>query len=316
MDPIFPTAEIISDAHDRIREWVHKTPVITSTTIDEICNATIYFKCENLQKIGAFKIRGAINTVMQLTQKEKQRGIATHSSGNHAQGVALAAKLFELHAHVVMPSNSPLSKINAVKNYGAEITFCEPTPNARQEVLGEIIEKSGATMIHPYDDYRIIAGQATVAKELIEEIGGLDVILCPIGGGGLASGTVLSANYFGKGIEVVGAEPEGAQDAYLSLAEGDIVPVDHPSSIADGLLSTICPTTYQIIANNIKAIITVSESEIISAMKFIWERMKVVVEPSAAVPFAALLKSKTIFENKKIGIILTGGNVDLGSLPF
>ncbi|MDJ1483882.1 threonine/serine dehydratase [Cytophagaceae bacterium YF14B1] len=311
-----PTKEIIEEAHTRIRPFIHQTPVLTSHTVNEISGAEVYFKCENLQKIGAFKIRGGINAVLQLSEEERQKGVATHSSGNHAQAIAYAAREVGCKAYIVMPENAPEIKKKAVAGYGAEIIFCKPTLQAREEALNEVVKRTGATFVHPFNNYHVIAGQATAAKELIEEIPDLDSILAPVGGGGLLSGTALSVHYFSPKTIVIAGEPEGAQDAYLSLQEGKIVSAPYIKTIADGLLTNLGDKTFPLIQKYVKSIVTVTDEEIIAAMRLVWERMKVVVEPSGVVPLAALLKEKELFKGKKVGIIFSGGNVDLGNLPF
>jgi len=311
-----PHKGIIEEAHNRIRPIIHKTPVLTSSQLDKMSGANIFFKCENFQKVGAFKFRGACNAVFSLASEELEKGVVTHSSGNHAQALALAAKIKGVPAFIIMPENAPVVKIDAVKGYGAEIVFCQPTLEARESTTEEVIKRTGATFIHPYNDFRIIAGQATTAKELIEEVDKLDAIITPVGGGGLLSGTALSAKYFGNNLNVYAAEPKGADDAFRSLQAGKIVPSANPDTIADGLLTSLGEKTFEIIQNEVKEIICVSDSEIIEAMKLLWERMKIVVEPSSAVPFAAILKEKDKFQNKQVGVILTGGNVDLSKLPF
>ncbi len=313
-----PDKSIIEQAHKRISPFIHRTPVFTSRQLDEMVGAgsSLYFKCENFQKVGAFKFRGACNAVFSLSQEELEKGVVTHSSGNHAQALALAAKMKDIPAFIVMPENAPIVKINAVKGYGAEIIFCTPTLEARESTTEGVIEKTGATFIHPYNDYRIIAGQGTAAKELIEEVKNLEVLITPVGGGGLLAGSALSAKYFGEEIEVMAGEPSGADDAYRSLKTGEIVPSEHPDTIADGLLTSLGEKNFPIIRDEVKEIICVSDDEIVAAMKLLWERMKIVVEPSGAVPFAAVLKRREEFKNKSIGIILSGGNVDLSRLPF
>lgn len=311
-----PTSDTIKQAHERIKPFIHHTPVMTCRSIDTISGAKVYFKCENFQKVGAFKFRGATNAVLSLTGEEKQRGVATHSSGNHAQGLALAAKMQGIRAYIVMPQNAPTVKRKAVEGYGAEVIPCEPTLRSREETLQKVVEETGAIEIHPFDDYRIIAGQATAAKELIEDEGDFDFIMTPVGGGGLLSGTALSCFYWSPGTKVIAGEPTGADDAYHSLKAGTIIPCEKPATIADGLLTTLSEKTFEIIKKHVNDIITVTDQEIVAAMRMIWERMKIIIEPSCAVPFAALLKSRDMFKDKKVGIILTGGNVDLGNLPF
>ncbi len=302
--------EQIEEAHNRIRQYVHRTPVMTSDLLNEAAGCRLFFKCENFQKIGAFKIRGAMNAALQIPHDKLMNGLATHSSGNHAQAIALAAKLLGIKAYIVMPDNSPEVKINAVKGYGAEITFCEPTLKAREDTMKIVLDRTGAEFIHPYNDERIIAGQATCAKELIEDTDTLDYITAPVGGGGLLSGTSLSAKYFGNGINVYAGEPEGAADAVLSFKSGKVENAPYINTIADGLLTTLGDVTLKIVRENVCDILTVNDDEIISAMRLIYERLKIVVEPSAAVPFAAVLKNKELFKCKNAGIILSGGNVD------
>lgn len=311
-----PTAQDIQDASNRIRPYVHSTPVLTCQTIATMAGCELFFKCENFQKIGAFKMRGATNAVLQLTDVEKAKGVTTHSSGNHAQALALAAKNAGVKARIVMPNTSPQVKQDAVASYGAEIIFCEPTLSAREAAVQKVMSETGSVLIHPYNDYRIIAGQATCAKELIEEVTDLDVIIAPVGGGGLLSGTALSAHFFGNNMTIIGAEPENANDAYLSLKSGTLQPINNPTTVADGLRTALGDKGFGIIKEHVADIITVTEEEIIQAMRLIWERMKIVIEPSSAVPLAAVLKSKDRFYNNRVGIIISGGNVDLKKLPF
>ena len=305
------TAEDIIKAHERIKPFIHKTPVLTSKTINKLTGSNIYFKCENFQKIGAFKIRGGMNAVLSLPKEKQQKGIATHSSGNHAQAIAFAAREVGTKAYIVMPDNSPKVKVDAVKGYGAEIFFCEPNQQAREKTLQEVVDRTGAEFIHPYNDYRVITGQATCAKELIEEVPSLDFILAPVGGGGLLSGTLLSAHYFSPATTVYAGEPEGAADAVLSIKSGKIEKAFFVKTIADGLLTTLGDKTFPIIKQFVKDILTVNDEEIIVAMRLVYERMKLVVEPSGVVPLAALIKNKEIFSGKKVGIIISGGNVDM-----
>ncbi|MFW5760475.1 MAG: pyridoxal-phosphate dependent enzyme, partial [Cyclobacteriaceae bacterium] len=287
------------------------TPVITSGTINEIAGCQLYFKCENLQKVGAFKMRGATNAVLSLSDEQLQKGVATHSSGNHAQALALAAKLTGTKAYIVMPENAPQVKIAAVKGYGAEITFCEPSLQARESTLEKIVADTGATFIHPYNDPFIIAGQATAALELHEEVEDLDVLIAPVGGGGLLSGTALATHYLKPECKIIAAEPEGANDAWQSFQKGEIVPSTKPNTIADGLLTSLGSLTFPIIQKHVEEIITVDDGTITCAMQLIWERMKLVVEPSGAVPLAAILHQAQKFKQLKVGIIISGGNVDL-----
>lgn len=310
--------QTIIHAQKRIKNLIHNTPILTSESINNISGAKLYFKCENFQKIGAFKMRGALNAVMSHSSKDIKKGFVTHSSGNHAQAVALSSKIMKTNAYIVMPKSAPKIKINAVKGYGADITFCENNENARKESCQKLIQKTGANFIHPYDNNRVIAGQATCSKEIydISPKLNLDYILCPVGGGGLASGTILSTNFFSPKTKVILAEPKNASDAYMSFNEKKLIPVKNPKTIADGLMTSLSNKTFDIILGGAEKIITVSEEEIVFSMKLIWERMKIICEPSCAVPLAAVLKTKKTFKNKNVGIILTGGNVDLKNLPF
>lgn len=305
------TLEEIETAHKRISPHIHRTPVLTNKSINDISGAKIFFKCENFQKIGAFKIRGGMNAALTLAPNELEKGLATHSSGNHAQAIAFAARQLGTSAFIVMPKNSPAVKIAAVKGYGAHITFCEPTQASRESTIQKIIENTGAAFIHPYDDFRVITGQATCAKELIEETSGLDVMIAPVGGGGLMSGTCLSAHYLSPKTILYAAEPEGAADAVLSVQSGRVEKAPYVKTIADGLQTTLSEKTLSIIKTHVNDVLLVSEDEIIAALQLVYERMKIVIEPSSAVPLAAILKHRDKFAGKKIGIILTGGNVDL-----
>ncbi len=311
--PILP--DLIS-VHNVIRPFIHKTPVLTSVSINELIGCRIFFKCENMQKIGAFKFRGATNALLTLTYDERQQGVATHSSGNHAAALSLAAKLRNVKAYIVMPKTAPEIKKNAVKNYGGEIIFCEPNLASREETLRQVIEKTGAVEVHPYNNYTIIAGQSTAAKELIEEVEFLDFVLTPVGGGGLLSGTSLVCKYFSSKTKVIGCEPKGADDAARSFKDGVIYPSVEPKTIADGLLTSLGQKPFEIIKQNVFDILTVSEENIIEAMRLIYQRLKIVVEPSGAVPLAVLLEHKDKFKGKTVGLILSGGNVDLAKLPF
>lgn len=305
-----PTRQDILDAHERIKNYIHKTPVLTSQSIDEIAGCELLFKCENFQKIGAFKARGAMNAALSLPPAELNKGLATHSSGNHAQALARAAKLLHTKSYIVMPRTSPEIKKKGVRAFGGEIFECEPTLEARESTLAEVIARTGATEIHPFNNYAVMAGQATAAKELFDGVERLDVIMAPVGGGGLLSGTALAAKYFSPTTSVIAGEPEGADDAYRSLLSGKIEP-SQSNTVADGLLTSLGDKTFPIIRDNVKQIITVSDREIVKAMQLIWERMKIIVEPSCSVPFAAVLKNKEQFAGKRVGIILSGGNVDL-----
>ena len=312
----FVTDRDILQAADRIRPFVHRTPILTSHTVNHITGKQLFFKCENFQKVGAFKARGATNAVCSLNGEELSKGVATHSSGNHAQALSWAASLKNIPAFIVMPSNSSPVKVEAVRSYGGMITFCEPTLIARETTLAEVMRKTGALEIHPYNDPRIIAGQATAAYELMQDVGDLDLVLAPVGGGGLLSGTALSVNYFFPGTDVIGTEPEQANDACLSFSQKEFIPSINPDTIADGLRTSLGTITFPIILDHVKDIITVSESSIITAMRMLWERMKILVEPSSAVPFAAVMENKVPAHYKKIGIIISGGNVDLDDLPW
>ncbi|PLX00333.1 MAG: serine dehydratase [Marinilabiliales bacterium] len=311
-----PNKEDIVRAAELIKPYINRTPIITSDTFNQLFSTNLYFKCENFQKVGAFKSRGAVHALLNLSKEELNKGVGTHSSGNHAQALARAARLFEIPAYIVMPENSPKVKIEAVRGYGGIITFCKPTLEARESTLKEIIEKTGASEIHPYDNYDIIAGQATAAMELLQEVSDLDMILCPVGGGGLLSGTALSADYFSNHTKVIACEPSGADDAYRSFNAGKIIPSISPNTIADGLLTSLGQRNFPIIQKYVKEIVTVSDASIIKAMKWTYERMKIVIEPSSAVPIAAIMEEKVTVSGKKVGIIISGGNVDLKNLPF
>jgi len=311
-----PVFADIEKAHKLVQKYAHRTPVLKSSGINAIVGGELYFKCENLQKVGAFKFRGACNAVFSLSEEEAAKGVATHSSGNHAAALALAAKMRGIAAHIVMPSNSPEIKKKAVAGYGAQITFCEPTLQARESTLAAVIEKTGATEIHPYNNFDVIAGQGTAAKELIEENGEFDVVMAPVGGGGLLSGTAISVKHLLPGCKVIAAEPAGADDAFRSFYAKTLIPSENPCTIADGLLTSLGERNFAIILDKVDAIVTVSEEAIVEAMRMIWERMKIIIEPSSAVPLAAILEGKVDIQNKKVGIILSGGNLDLGKLPF
>lgn len=308
---MIPLKEDIESAHNRIKSEINKTPVFTSNLLNEIAGANLYFKCENFQKVGAFKFRGATNSVLKLSQHEMAKGVATHSSGNHAAALSLAAKRQNIAAYIVMPETAPQVKVDAVKNYGGKIFFCKPNQKAREEKLNKIVNEYGCTFIHPYDNCNIIEGQATAAKELIEEIPGLHTIISPVGGGGLLSGTLLSSKYFAQNIKVYAAEPSGADDAFRSVRDNVLYPSVNPDTICDGLLTSLSEKTFAIIKENINEIIRVEDAKILEAMYLIWTRMKIVVEPSSATVLAAILKEKNKFAGKNIGLIISGGNVDL-----
>ncbi|MFW9937986.1 MAG: pyridoxal-phosphate dependent enzyme [Candidatus Thorarchaeota archaeon] len=301
----------IEDAYKRVKGIVNNTPVMTSRTLNRITGADVYFKCENFQRVGAFKFRGAYNALSQLSDDEKKRGTITHSSGNHAQAVALAASLLRIHSTIVMPKGAPKNKINATKGYGAEIVFCDNTLEARSKTAEKIKAEKNLILIHPFDNDVIINGQGTAAYELIKEIGELDIVIAPLGGGGLLSGTAIAVKSLCPNAQVFGVEPSIADDAYRSIQAGYIIPSTYPDTIADGLRTSICERTFKIIQKFVDGILTVSEMEIIEAMKFLWERMKIVVEPSGAVPLAALLSKKIEVTNKKVGLIISGGNIDI-----
>jgi len=317
-----PAWETITAAHQRIAPRIHRTPVLRSATLDTLCGAELFFKCENLQKTGSFKIRGATNAIFSLSAEEAGRGIVTHSSGNHAAAVSRAAAWRGIPAWIVMPKNAPVVKCKAVEAYGGKITFCEPRASARAETAARIQAETGAVMIHPYDDDRVIAGQATAAKELLEDVGELDAIFCPVSGGGLLSGTSLSAKHIQSSIKIYGCEPGKADDAYRSLQTGVLQAIESSDTIADGLRASLAPRTFAILRELLSGILLVSEEEIIGAMALIWERLKVITEPSSAIALAPLLKSDaaaSLFPatpKPRIGLILSGGNVDIRSLPF
>jgi threonine dehydratase len=314
--PGAPTFQDIEGAAERILAFAHRTPVLTCSGLDALTGARLFFKCENFQKVGAFKFRGAANAVFSLPEAEARRGVATHSSGNHAQALALAARLRGVPAHIVMPQNSPRIKVEAVRGYGGRIVFCPPTQEDRERTLREVAVQTGAVFIHPYDNPAVIAGQATCARELLEEVPGLDLLLAPVGGGGLASGTALAARYWSPSTRVVAAEPKEADDACRSLQAGRILPSLAPKTIADGLRTSLGELTFPILRALLSAVVTASEQAIVRAMRLIWERMKLLVEPSAAVPLAALLEGGISVQGLRVGIILSGGNLDLDSLPW
>lgn len=313
---LIPTINDIHQAAERIQPYAHRTPILTSTSLNQQVGAEIFLKCENLQKVGAFKFRGACNAIFSLSQAEAAHGVITHSSGNHGQAVALAAQIRGIPAYVVMPHNAPEVKKAAIASYGGKITFCEPTLESREETQRQVAQETGASIIHPYNDDRIITGQGTAALELLQEVPDLDIILTPVGGGGLLSGTSIAAKSISPQIQVIGAEPQNADDAYRSLMTGKRVPSINPQTIADGLRTSLGDVTFPILQQHVEKIVTVSEENILSAMKYIWERVKIVIEPSSAVPVGALWEHNDTFAGLKVGIILTGGNVDLEKLPW
>jgi threonine dehydratase len=306
----------IREAQARIAPHIHRTPVMTSASLDRLAGARLFFKCENLQRTGSFKIRGAANAVFSLGEAEAARGVVTHSSGNHAAALARAAQQRGIPAWIVMPKNAPAVKCRAVEGYGGQITFCEPTLAARESTAAEILARTGAVLVHPYDNDAIIAGQGTATLELLEEVPELDVVAAPVSGGGLLSGTAIAAKSLRLGIRVVGAEPQNADDAFRSLRSGRLEPLERADTMADGLRATLSERTFAILRERVDEIIIVSEEEIVEAMRHVWERMKIVVEPSAAVALAAILKGKASLAGKRVGILLSGGNVDLEHLPF
>ena len=313
---MIPALKEVQAAVKRIAPHVHNTPVLTSTTIDRMLKATVYFKCENFQRGGAFKIRGACNAILQLSEDERARGVITHSSGNFAAALALAASALNTKAYIVMPTNAPSVKREAVAGYGAQIIDCESTLKSRESTMEAFRKKKGATFIHPSNDMNVILGNASAVMELAKQAEQLDVVIAPVGGGGLLAGTALAVNHLHYYIETIGAEPFGADDAYLSLKTGKIQPSINPKTIADGLKTQLGDQNFPIIRKLVSKIIRVEENEIIEAMKFIWERMKIVIEPSSAVAVAAMFRNSTEFKNRKVGVILSGGNVDLSNLPF
>jgi threonine dehydratase len=306
----------IQQAAERIKPHAHRTPVMTNESLNQQVGAQVFMKCENLQKVGAFKFRGATNAVFSLTDEEAARGVVTHSSGNHAAALALAALNRGIPAYIVMPSNAPQVKKDAVAGYGGQITFCEPTLQARESTMESIREKTGATVVHPYDNERVIAGQGTAALELLADVPDLDVIITPVGGGGLLSGTSIAAKGLKTSIRVIAGEPEMADDAFRSLQSGKIIPSENPKTVADGLLTSLGNLTFPIIQQNVEQIVTVSEAGIIASMKFVWERTKIIIEPSSAVAIGVLWEKKIDLSGLKIGVIISGGNVDVGKLPW
>jgi threonine dehydratase len=306
----------IVEAHERIRDKIHRTPVVTSQTLDAQAGARLFFKCENLQKVGAFKARGATNAVFLLSAEEASRGVVTHSSGNHAAALARAAQLRGIPAFIVMPSNAPKAKQAAVRRYGGEIILCEPTLAARESTAKEVQQKTGATFIHPYNDYRVMAGQGTTAIELLGQAPSLDVVLCPVGGGGHLSGVAVASKALKPGIRVIGVEPAGADDAQRSFRSRRLIPVDQPRTIADGLMTSLGDNTFAEIRRHVDDIVTVSEESIVQAMRTLWEVLKLVVEPSGAVAYAGIIDGKLNVRTQRVGLVLTGGNLDLDVLPW
>lgn len=311
-----PDKKCIEAAAVRIKPYIHHTAVYTSSIINNLVKGELYFKCENFQKAGAFKSRGATNAIFSLPEESLKKGVCTHSSGNHAAALSRAAAIRKTKAYIIMPDNSSRVKVEAVRHYGGIIHFCKPILESRESTLEKVRQATGAIEIHPYNDYRIIAGQATAALELLNEVKDLDNVMAPVGGGGLLSGTALAVKWFAPEVKVIAAEPKGADDAFRSFESGSFIPSLNPNTIADGLLTSLGTLTFPIILNDVQKIITVSEPSIIKAMKLMWERMKIIIEPSSAVPLAAVFEAPEYFINKRTGIIISGGNVDLTRLPW
>ena len=311
-----PTYEDVLEAHTRIAPHIHRTPVLTSTYFNTLTGAELFFKCENFQKAGAFKARGASNAVFGLNDTQAEKGVATHSSGNHGLSLAYAAGRRGIPATVVMPRTAPDAKKQAVQGYGATVVECEPSTSSREAVFAEVVEQTGADFVHPYNDPRVIAGQATCSRELMEQVDGLDAIIAPIGGGGMISGTCLTLSNTAPEVEIYAAEPENADDAYRSFKAGYIIADDAPQTVADGLKVPLKELTWHFVSSYVTDILTASEQEIVDAMYLTWQRMKIVMEPSCAVPLATILKNKDVFKGKRVGVVITGGNVDLDKLPW
>ena len=311
-----PTYQDVLVAHDRIAPYIHRTPVLTSSYFNDLTGAQLFFKCENLQKAGAFKVRGASNAVFGLDDEAAKRGVATHSSGNHALSLSYAAGRRGIPCHVVMPRTAPDAKKAAVRGYGGVITECEPSTSSREETFARIHEETGADFVHPYNDPRVIAGQGTCSRELMEQTDGLDAVVAPIGGGGMVSGTCLWLSHAAPETAIYAAEPEQADDAYRSFKAGHIIADDAPQTVADGLKVPLKENTWHFVQNHVTDILTASEEEIVAAMKLAWQRMKIVLEPSSAVPLATILKNPGVFAGKRVGVIVTGGNVDMDRLPW
>ena len=315
-DMTYPTYDDVIAAHARIAPYIHRTPVLTSTYLNALTGADLHFKCENFQKAGAFKVRGACNAVFGLPEEKLARGVATHSSGNHALSLAYAAGRRGIPCTVVMPRTAPEAKKAAVRGYGGRIVECEPSTSSREAVFAEVVEETGAEFVHPYNDLRVITGQATCSRELMEQVEGLDGIVAPIGGGGMISGTCLTVSSTAPGVKVYAAEPLNADDAARSFRAGHIIADDAPVTVADGLKVPLKENTWHYVSNHVTDILTATEEEIVAAMKLTWERMKIVIEPSCAVPLAVILKNPEVFAGQRIGVIITGGNVDLDKLPW
>jgi threonine dehydratase len=311
-----PTLADIRAAHTRIKPFIHITPVLTSNLLNRFFDCELFFKCENFQKVGAFKFRGATNAVLSLTAEERRRGVVTHSSGNHAAALALAARTKGVKAYIVMPENAPAVKKNAVSGYGAEITFCKPTLQSREDNTRLIMEKTGATLVHPYDNFDVICGQGTAALELMTELNDLDIVVAPVGGGGLMSGTSTCVRGINDSIRIFGAEPLNANDAYVSFTTGHLTPSVNPLTVADGLLTSLSELTFSVIRKNVDNIYTAKEESIIECMLLVWERMKIIIEPSSATVLAIVKENPEVFRGKRTGLIISGGNVDFRKLPF
>jgi len=315
-DMIIPTYADVEAAHARIAPHIHRTPVLTSEYMNALTGAELFFKCENFQKAGAFKARGASNAVFGLSDEVAAKGVATHSSGNHALSLSYAAGRRGIPCHVVMPRTAPTAKKDAVRGYGGIITECEPSTTSREEIFAQVQAETGAEFVHPYNDPRVVAGQATCSRELMDQVTGLDAVIAPIGGGGMVSGTCLTLSNIAPGVEIYAAEPEQADDAYRSFKAGHIIADDAPVTVADGLKVPLKELTWHFVSNHVTDILTASEDEIVDAMKLTWQRMKIVIEASCAVPLATILKNREIFAGKRVGVIITGGNVDLDTLPW
>lgn len=311
-----PTYEDVLEAHERVKPYIHRTPVLTSSYLNELTGAELFFKCENFQKAGAFKVRGASNAVFGLSEEKARIGVATHSSGNHALSLSYAAGRRGIPVTVVMPRTAPQAKKDAVRGYGGTIVECEPSTSSREAVFAEVVAKSGADFVHPYNDPRVIAGQGTCSRELMEQVDGLDSVVAPIGGGGMVSGTCLTLSNIAPQVEIFAAEPLNADDAARSFRAGHIIADDAPETVADGLKVPLKELTWHFVKNHVTDVLTASEEEIIDAMKMTWKRMKIVMEPSSALPLATILKNKELFRGKRVGVIITGGNVDLDKLPW
>ena len=316
LDFYVPTFEDMLAAHERIAPYIHRTPVLTSSYFNELTGAQLFFKCENFQKAGAFKVRGASNAVFGLSDEDAAKGVCTHSSGNHALSLSYAAGRRGIPCNVVMPRTAPQTKKDAVRGYGGIITECEPSTSSREEVFAEVQAKTGGNFVHPYNDPRVIAGQGTCSRELMEQTDGLDIVVAPIGGGGMISGTCLTLSNIASETQIIAAEPEQADDAYRSFKAGHIIADDAPNTIADGLKVPLKELTWHFVSNHVTDILTASEGEIVDAMKLTWKRMKIVIEASCAVPLATIIKNKERFAGKRVGVIITGGNVDLDLLPW